>query len=502
MNNFKRKAIAVAVVSTLLMTGCTGKETKNFQEYLKRGDYIKAANYYSKNKTSIDIDDLTKTVIKEAESIFEEFEGGKITLSAASANLNALLSIAPEEAVENLNEKLKTLSLVEESQKEYELAEECYVSENYNDAITHYLKVIEQDPLYTNAQEKLQKSRNAYENSILDKAQGYVDNGYYADAINLMKESIDKFSDANKAKSKLSEYENVYKESLLKSANEYADAGDYCGASNYLLSYVDIFSDKSDIQKKIDEYNEAYINSKLDELLEETNSYIDQGDYYDAIISLNEVLSEYPNSGKLLDLQVDLETQFIKKQTDLIDKYISEENYTDAYSVCKNAMELLPDSDELKKRMEIIEPLKPVLLSDVKVSESAEFNQLTDHATTYEDVVGNLYNPGNLFKLHLYHDGWGGNADGYAKVYLNAQYITMSGTIVLDNSSDTGACIVNIIADDQVLYSGTFDRTTPPQKVSVDVTGKQWLEFNISYPAEDNYGYTSDILLSGFGLSK
>ena len=31
MNNIKRKAIAVAVVSTLLMTGCTGKEMKNFQ---------------------------------------------------------------------------------------------------------------------------------------------------------------------------------------------------------------------------------------------------------------------------------------------------------------------------------------------------------------------------------------------------------------------------------------------------------------------------------------
>ena len=501
MNNFKKTAITVALTSALLMTGCTNTETKNFQEYLKNGDYVKAANYYTKNKSSIEIDNLSETIISEAESIFDEFKNGNITLTAASANLEALLSIAPDDAKELLNEKLETLSLVEESQEQFQIAEECFNSKNYSDAIVYYSKVIEDDPLYASAQEKMQKSKEVFESAIIDKAQGYIDSGNYSEAISLMKSSMDKFSDANKAKSKLSEYESKYKESLLKTANEYAEKGDYYGASNYLLGYVDIFSDKSDIQRKIDEYNEKYIDSKLDELLEETNTYIDQGDYYDAIVSLNEVLTEYPNSEKLLDLQTDLETQFIKKQTDLIDKYISEENYTDAYSVCKNAMELLPDSNELKTRMETIEPLKPVLLSDVKISESAEFSQLTDHATTYEDVVGNLYNPGNLFRIHLYHDGWGGDADGYAKIYLNAQYITLSGTITLDNGSDTGACVLNIIADDQILYSGTFDRTTPPQKVSVDVTGKQWLEFNISYPGE-NYGYKSDILLAGFGLSK
>lgn len=494
-----------ALISTLAfstsLSGCTSKELKEFQNLLKSGEYVEAVSYYSENKDGIKEDRLIGIVKSTVDDIYNDYYNKEITANSAKSNLGTLISIGADGMEVYINEKLEAIDRMETSRISYAQGESCYKESAYGEAIEYYSNVIEEDLNYTDAQQKMEQCRILYKESVLNEVQAYMEIGNYKSAITALNQSMDKFEDKTELKEKLDECERSYKEELYVTAESYADDEDYKGAADYLQGYVDVFSDSSEIQEKIDNYNEQYEDAVLDEKLEDARQYINNGDFYSALESIYEIKGEYPDNENLKEFEESTKTAYLNKIIPLIDEYIVAEKYSDAYSICISALELIPDSLELQERLEFIEPLKPVLLSELKISESEYFEQLTEHKVLYEDVVGNTYNPGNLFRLHLYHDGWGGSQDGYAKIYLNAQYATLSGIVALEDSSETGSCIVTIYGDDAVLYTGTYDRTSPPQSISVDVTGKQWLEFAITYP-EDHYGYTSEILLSGFGFSK
>lgn len=504
--NLKKFLTGTAVLSALVISSslysCASKEFKEFTELLKNENYTEAADYFLKNKDEIEDENLIDIVKESVDKIFDSYLNDKMNSENALINLSALLSINAEEVSEYIDEKITFVSELENSKLNYKTAESYYEEKRYDLAIEYYRNVIEKDPNYQIVQKKIEQALKEYKTSILNEAESYMENENFNNAINSLNSAMDKFDDTTELKNKLDECEKKYKEKLFSDAEAYASNGDYKNAVNYLDSHVKEFSDSEDIKNKIQEYNEQYENAMLDESLTDTNEFIKNGDYYNALEAIHEIENEYPDNKKLQELKESTENTYLDNLIPLIDEYIENQKYSDAYSVCNNALNLIPDSDELKKRMEIIEPLKPVLLSEIKISESEFFEQLTDHASSFEDVVGNRYNPGNLFRLHLYHDGWGGNEDGYAKIYLNAQYTKLKGTIAVDDESETGNCIVSVYGDDQILFSGTFDRTSPPQDIEIDVTGKQWLEFTVAYPAEDTYGYKSEILFANIGLEK
>ncbi len=342
-------------------------------------------------------------------------------------------------------------------------------------------------------------------NVSFKEGQTYLENKDYLSAIEAFKKVIESDSNYTTAQSKIKETEQLYKDSILSKAESYIQDGDYSEAINYLTGFLEQFTNDQDIKDKIDAYKDAM----LDSLLPEVNDFIKKGDYYNALVGIAALEEDYGDSKKLQTLRETTETQYLQTVIPIIDEYIKNEDYINAYSVCVNAMEVIKDSNELQSRHDQIEPLKPILLSEMKISESEYFEQLTDHTISYEDVIGNSYNPGNLYRLHMHNnDSWGNNEQGYAKVYLNSQYTSLTGTVTLDDTSDKGDCVVTILVDDKEVYKEKFNRASTPKDINIDVKGKQWLQIMISPPEEDsessgNSGtYNSEILVVNFAFSK
>ena len=81
----------------------------------------------------------------------------------------------------------------------------------------------------------------------------------------------------------------------------------------------------------------------------------------------------------LEDLKKTTETSYLDVILPLIKDYMESENYSDAFILCTDALSLVPDSSELASLKEQIEPLKPTLLSEMTISESAYFEQKVSH---------------------------------------------------------------------------------------------------------------------------
>ena len=451
----KKRIAASLIAASLILAGCTTKEEKEMKKLLEGDRYSEAADYYAQHSSRIG-DESRESMLKEAiERIREAYLEKKMTCSSAVDSLNALYSLGSETMESAISETIASIENLEQSRMAFQQAEKYYQEERYLYALEKYADVIEEDEEnYETAQSKMEECVSLYKKQVLSQAAAFFEEGEYDSAIDLLEETAEYY----------------------------------------------MYNEDKDIQSFLSKYRTEWENETVRGLLSDTMERIEKGDFFSALKQIDGLLADYPENAVLTDLRNSTATSYLDTVLPLIREYMSEEKYAEAHSICSGALSVLKDSSELQALRDELEPLRPVLLSELTISESACFDELTDRTEVYKDVVGNRYYPGNLYRLHLYHDGWGNDDDGYAKVYLNSQYKKMKATVALDDSSDTGSCILSVYGDDSVLYSGEFSRTTPPEEISIDVTGTQWIEFSITYPEEDTHGYQSNIFISGVGF--
>lgn len=281
----------------------------------------------------------------------------------------------------------------------------------------------------------------------------------------------------------------IHKASLFSKAESYAENGDYESAAQYLMGYVDEFPDKEDLQKKADQY----IDRLMDSLLETANGYIKKGDYHNAILAIQDVKKDYPDSDRVQALEQSTVDSYLKQQLPLIDAAMNSADYLKAYTICNNALELVPDDNELLTRMETIDAKRPILLNELPISQSSKFYRMEKKGEIWWDTIHNEYTYGNLY----YIEAWYG--EGYADIYLGSQYSSLSGVIAVGNGSDNTSGKVLIYGDGTLLYSGSYSRTTVPQKINLDVSGISWLKI----VGSGNYHFDKmDYLFSDFAFMK
>ena len=445
------KIALVSVISVSVSTslvGCKSKELKEFEKLIENRDYIAAATYYWSYEEALnkDKEDVEAILQKACDDIYNTYVSNELSYEQTIYNLNSLQSLSGLSDI-YISDKINLVN----SNNSFSSAEQFMQNKEYSNAISNYKKVIETDEHYDTAQQKIK------------------------------------------------ECEKLYIEELFVKAEEYIQKNDYRAAINYLKNYVDTFSDAKEINEKISEYTDKIVEQDLDD----TYKLIEKGNYYEAIQSIEKLEEKYKDSKKLTEVKKEAQKSYTDTVLPIIKECVKNKDYTNAYSLCVNVLAVDPNNEEVKKIKDQVEPLKPVLLNEMKISESSAFEHLEDLSKTYEDVVGNTYQPGNLYRMTLHHDGWGSNTDGYAKIYLNAQYTKLTGTLATDDSSEAGEFVIKIVGDDKVIYNETFSRSTPPKKLNIDVKGKKWIEFLIAYPnSDDDLRYTSNALFSNIGFSK
>ena len=500
-SSFKKKAATAVLATSILLTSCGkggSKEADTLRDYLEDGNYERAVKYYSKNDDKIKYKNIAGDISAAIDKVYDDYCSGKITSEEAVSTLNLLKEMCEDEEEESINAKLLAIDEIDRSRENFQKGEDEFEYGYYADAIEYYKKVSELDPNYEKAQSRIEECTKERKNAIIKNADEYASSGYYESAIDVIENGLKEFPNDSELKAKLEEYTKERTNEIIKNADEYASNGYYEDAISIIENGLKDFPDDPDLLAKLEEYEDAI----LDEALEDTYADIDAGQYHQALMKIAELEKDYKDNKKLQDLKKETEDSYLAVILPLIDDYTAAGDYMSAFNIIKNAMEVMPDNADLQSRYDLIEPFAPTLLSELTISESAYFDQLNEMGELYKDSVGNLYNPGNLYQLHLYHGGWSDDEDGYAKVFLNSQYVRLTGTLATADSSEVGSCIIIIYADNDIIYTGTFDRTTVPQDIVLDVTGRQWLDFRITYPDDNTSGYASNIFFANFGVYK
>lgn len=218
--------------------------------------------------------------------------------------------------------------------------------------------------------------------------------------------------------------------------------------------------------------NDAESSEKINQVLTEAQSAIDDQNYEDAITTLETALKKSPTNKDLI-------AKYVNAVKLRANELTSKNDYDTALAVLQSAKKQLKNNDEIDKLYEETKKNSPDKLCDLTIAEQNDRYIPVTEQKVMTDTVGNAYDPGNLFMLKTY-----GEDGGYAKYYLGGKYKSLQFTYAVstEDSYYIDPTTLTIFGDgDKILFtSGEMTRTTEPTATGIDVTGQKWLYIRVS----------------------
>ena len=287
---------------------------------------------------------------------------------------------------------------------------------------------------------------------------------------------------------------DTYKEDILSKTEAPAEYEEYENAISLVQVALDVLPDDQELKDRESELQKNYAAKLKSDALTNGTQNISDGKYEEIFGLLDNALEANPNDSELTNLYNTAVTSFEEYAATTVDGYIQNEQFDEATAFLSDAEDILPDSQKLTELRSTVQDAVPVNLSDMKISESDNFEKV-DELGVKEDVIGNIYSPENLYKMT---DDAG--RESYATYYVNNKYKRIKGRIAVADDSEKATGQFTIYGDNgKILYnSGEMSRTTAPIDVDVDISGAQWITVGVTNP---DWGYFR-LLVSDFVLYK
>lgn len=206
--------------------------------------------------------------------------------------------------------------------------------------------------------------------------------------------------------------------------------------------------------------------------LTEAQSAIDDQNYEDAITTLKNALDKSPSNK-------DLVAKYVQAVKLRVNELTNKNDYDKALAVLKSAKDTLKNNEEIDNLYTDTKKDSPDKLCDLTIAESNDNYVPITEQKVVRDTTGNTYDPGNLFTLYPSY----GDYSGYAKYYLGEKYKSLNLTYAIseENSNDIDPTTFTIFGDgDKILFtSDKMTRTTEPTSIGVDVTGQKWIYIRV-----------------------
>lgn len=436
------------------LNGMVDDYEKNHQDIDKICARLDKYNKFQMKGFDVKIADVISELAKTMESDFTE---KKQEYSDVSFAINTLQNVSKKtSAKDTVNDIAKSMEELNNSRVAFQSGEASYDKKKYEEAIGYYKQVIERDENYATAQEKLKESQDAYLTQVI--------------------------ADTSNASTK-EEYEAAIKK---------------------IEHALTVLEGNSELQSQLETLNADMAQSIKDAAIAAADQYIAVGDYASAFDEINDALLYNEGDADLTNYLTTSQSNYEAYISQSVAELVAADNYTAAIETLDAALGVLPDSTVLQDLQATTTDNCPEGLDTLKISESEDYYQITELTVT-EDVVGNIYDPGNLFVMHSYISTYGYQELGYAKYYLNGKYTHLKGRLAVGD--DSGKCETKVVVygDNQILYcSDVLSRTTAPIDVDVDVTGIQWIQIVLEPASDANKRTKGDsyILFSNFNLRK
>lgn len=353
-------------------------------------------------------------------------------------NNSSVYSSSPEQSVAESIETDETFSE----------AEQLFSSGSYLEAADTYKKVQQDSPNYQTAQERINEANTKYIEKVLTDADRYISETYFYDAEKSLEEAMKIFPENNDLQLKYDEAITAHFDGLSETVNNYILRQDYEGAISFIYSNDDIPAIAEKLQDTLKETEQLYISS------------------------------------------------VIKEAEDMAANGLSEM----AIEKLQSAENIVSDTEELQNKITEIEDSIPVPLSDMKLTEVQHFEQITVEQGSVDDTLGNVYAPGNLFKIYTGGFATGSDHNGFTEIFLNKKYSTFAGTVSVSDSTERDVTVrFEIYSDDKLIYHQDFTRKSVPVEFNVSVENTDWIKIQL-VKTED--GGNGEVYLSEPTFSK
>lgn len=451
----KVRLVLGLILAVVLLAGIGGgvfyftSSARDVVKQIEKGNTTTAQQVYTnKVKDNFIQENLFKKLAEQdCNSALDQFREGTLDYEEAADKLEAYDMLDADKLEDFLTEKSETLDKLNNSMLAYTRAEKLYSDGNYAEALEEYSQVIEEDDNYEDAQTKLSSCVENYTKEILE---------------------------GTKQTETIEEYEE---------------------AIETLTIAMKIVEDNQDLSDRLAELEEGYAALLKSEALTNGTQYIKDGKFQELFELLEKAVEKNSGDTELSNLQKTAEEEYVKIVQAAVDEYLAADQYDQAIQYLQEAVKILDSNSTLNELLEKVRGSVPVELSSLKISESSDY-EAGEELTVMEDSIGNVYSPGNLYKLSPDY-----NDPAYATYYVKGEYTRIKGTIaVADDSEQAKMGKVSILDENgKLLYtSGDMSRTTAPKSIDVDISGVEW----ITITCENSDGYRFRAFIADWVLFK
>ena len=391
---------------------------------------------------SVGCTSLNKTK-QRADEIVNNYNSGSFDYDTAEAKLNRLLEDVDDyDCEEYIRDQLSLVDKLKISKQKYDQAENYYNADKYQLAIGSYSEVIQEDDNYESATDKLKQSQSKYLDTECKKAEIYLQDEKYIDAVKTYK-AAQKVYDDGTLEDKIADAENKYKEKTEKEAKTFEDEKNWASAI-----------------KKYKELQEYFDNNSYEvEIVNDQNNCVNQ-----AVAESEEKLKEG--------------------------------DYSRANTILTTADSIVPNNKDISEQLNRVKEYTPVRLTDLTpfCEEDDGYSVILDDWTAQDtDNMGDGGNTGIKIRSMGSFGKWGSityNIDG--------KYDTLTGIFAIhedfkdntDTERNWGQVAVFDDNDKMIYCSEVVLGGVKPKEVNVDISGIQQLKvaFYIGSPSSLGWG--------------
>lgn len=391
---------------------------------------------------SVGCTSLNKTK-QRADEIVNNYNSGSFDYDTAEAKLNRLLEDVDDyDCEEYIRNQLSLVDKLKISKQKYDQAENYYNADKYQLAIGSYSEVIQEDDNYESATDKLKQSQSKYLDTECKKAEIYLQDEKYIDAVKTYK-AAQKVYDDGTLEDKIADAENKYKEKTEKEAKTFEDEKNWASAI-----------------KKYKELQEYFDNNSYEvEIVNDQNNCVNQ-----AVAESEEKLKEG--------------------------------DYSRANTILTTADSIVPNNKDISEQLNRVKEYTPVRLTDLTpfCEEDDGYSVILDDWTAQDtDNMGDGGNTGIKIRSMGSFGKWGSityNIDG--------KYDTLTGIFAIhedfkdntDTERNWGQVAVFDDNDKMIYCSEAVLGGVKPKEVNVDISGIQQLKvaFYIGSPSSLGWG--------------
>lgn len=314
---------------------------------------------------------------------------------------------------------------------------------------------------------------------LYEKACQQVEDGEYEEAMKTLDKISEDWAKYDDAVDKRAEVVEKYKEKVMEEAEVYLEKEDYISAISVLDVALKVIGSDDDIEKKL--------------ILANIKEYQNAGEYEKAITYINDKAAVIDDDSDILFELSHCEQKYRDVVLKNAEDEFQEKGYEAALKIVDNALNILPDDEELEKARTSYLEKAPVAVVDLEAFKS-DYGNKKKKDISLQDKLGNSYL--NCIQYSGGSQGYmGESVDTYSKrdIYvIGKKYSTFKATLfvpesrtsywdakILDTYKSKGAFTFRIFGDGKLLYQSPLMVSTQyPVEIEIDISGVEQLAFS------------------------